>query len=346
MQSSPQLYIGIDVHKKSWSVNLRTDLFDHKTFSMNPSANELIRYVDEHFPGYRVKCCYEACCCGYTAFREFSEVGWEVLVVNSPDVPVINKQQIHKSDTVDCRHLCKQLQAGQLRGIYVPDEKQEQLRSLFRQRNNLTKALRKIKCHIKGELLYYGINAPKCYDNNNWSKAMLSWLQSLPWKYKTGQSSLQSKLRHLHFVYYEWLQVSNELRAYARREYKKDYYLLRSVPGIGPLTAIGILAELGDVRQFKKFDRLCSYVGLVPSVYSSGEKVQTRGLTPRSKQLLRSYLIEASWTAVRRDMALHEYYRSHAGKPANKIIVKVARKLLSRMWHVIKKERPYQCEVN
>ena len=220
------------------------------------------------------------------------------MVVNAPDIPVINKQQQHKSDKVDCRHLCKQLQSGQLRGIYVPDEKQEQLRGLSRQRNNLTKGLRKIKCHIKSELMYFGIKLPQQYDTNNWSKAMLGWMQDLEWKYETGRSSLQSKLRHLHFLYYEWLKVSNELRGYARTEYKADYYLLRTVPGIGPLTATGILAELGDIRRFKKLDQLCSYIGLIPSVYSSGEKLTTRGMTPRSKYLLRSYLIEAAWTAM------------------------------------------------
>lgn len=345
MQTTSQLYIGIDVHKKSWSVNLRTDLFDHKTFSMRADSDELLRYVDRHFPDYHVKCCYEASCCGFSIWRELSKAGWQVMVVNVPDVPVINKQQQHKSDKVDCRHLCKQLQVGQLRGIYIPDEKQEQLRSLFRQRNNLTKALRKIKCQIKGELMYYGIRLPEHYDNNNWSKGMLGWMEALEWKYGTGRASLQSKLRHLHFVYYEWLKVCNELRSYARKEYKTDYYLLRTVPGIGPLTAIGILAELGDMRRFKKLDQLCSYIGLIPSIYSSGEKHTTRGMTPRSKYLLRSYLIEAAWTAVRTDMALQEYYRRHKGKPSNKIIVKVARKLVSRIWHIIKNQVSYQCEV-
>ena len=345
MQNTSELYIGIDVHKKSWSVNLRTDLFDHKTFSMDADPSQLIRYVDRHFGGYQVKCCYEACCCGYNAYHQLNKAGWEVLVVNPPDVPTVNKQQQNKSDKVDCRHLCKQLQAGQLRGIYVPDEKQEQLRSLFRQRNNLTQALRRIKCHIKGELLYYNIQVPKEYDSNNWSKSFIAWIENLEWKYETGQESLQSKLRQLQFSYHEWLAVSNSLRAYVRKYYRKDYYLLRSVPGIGPLTAIGILAELGDIRRFRNLDRLASYVGLIPSVYSSGEVLQTRGLTPRSKRLLRSYLIEAAWTAVRRDMVLQEYYRSHSGKPANKIIVKVARKLLSRIWYVIRSEKYYQSGV-
>src|SRR5258706_1394529 len=109
MQTTSQLYIGIDVHKKSWSVNLRTDLFDHKTFSMNPDAGELVRYVDQHFSGYQVKCCYEASCCGYTASRKLSEAGWEVLVVNPTNMRVMNKQQQHKKEKVYCRNFSNQL---------------------------------------------------------------------------------------------------------------------------------------------------------------------------------------------------------------------------------------------
>jgi len=138
------------------------------------------------------------------------------------------------------------------------------------------------------------------------------------------------------------LQLSTSLRSYARKNYKKDYYLLKSVPGIGGIVAVGILAELGDLRLYNKFDQLASSVGMVPGIYSSGDNYIVKGITPRAKQLLRSYIIEASWQAVRFDPALQEYYRSHYGKKPNKIIVKVARKLLSRIHAVIKTETPYQ----
>jgi len=86
------------------------------------------------------------------------------------------------------------------------------------------------------------------------------------------------------------LQLSTSLRSYARKNYKKDYYLLKSVPGIGGIVAVGILAELGDLRLYNKFDQLASSVGMVPGIYSSGDNYIVKGITPRAKQLLRSYI--------------------------------------------------------
>ena len=77
----PQLFIGIDVHKKNWSVSIRTDLFDHKTFNMPSDPETLINYVNQHFQGYPVECCYEASCCGFFPYRQLqrSETGVEGL---------------------------------------------------------------------------------------------------------------------------------------------------------------------------------------------------------------------------------------------------------------------------
>jgi transposase len=339
---TPQLFIGIDVHKKNWSVSIRTDLFDHKTFNMTSDPDILIDYVNQHFQGYPVECCYEASCCGFFPYRQLSQAGWHVKVLNPSDIPQSAKNKDQKSDRLDCRHLAKQLHSGHLTGIYVPDEQQEQLRSLFRQKDNLTKVIRKLKSQIKAELLYYGIKIPLQYDTPRWTMELTAWLNRLEWKHSSGHSSMQSKLRHLNFVRQEWLALNTELRRYACTNYKEDYFLLMTIPGIGPTIAIGILAELGNIRRFKKFDQLASYVGLIPSIYSSGETVQVRGLTYRSKSLLRSYLVESAWVSVRRDPTMQDYYRSHKGKQPNKIIIKVAHKLLRRVWHVIKTGEEYK----
>lgn len=339
---TPQLFIGIDVHKKSWSVSIRTDLFEHKTFNMPSEPDKLISYVNQHFKGYPVECCYEASCCGFVAYRRLTEAGWQVKVLNPSDIPQSAKNKDQKTDKVDCRNLAKQLHSGHLTGIHVPDEQQEQLRSLFRQKNNLTKVMRKVKAQIKAELLYYGIKLPLAYDTSAWPSAMIKWLGDLDWKFPTGQYSMQSKLRHLAFVRQEWLAANAELRKYVNTHYTNDYRLLMTIPGVGPTIAIGILTELGDIRRFNKFDQLSRFVGLVPSIYSSGEMTQVRGLTYRSKGLLRSYLIESAWVSVRRDPTMQDYYRSHAGKQPNKIIIKVAHKLLRRIWHVMRSGEPYQ----
>ena len=83
----PKLFIGMDVHKKSWTVHFKTDLFDNKTVTMPAETEALINYVDNNFSDHWVSCCYEAGCCGYWIARALVRKGWEVKVVNPADVP-------------------------------------------------------------------------------------------------------------------------------------------------------------------------------------------------------------------------------------------------------------------
>ena len=171
---------------------------------------------------------------------------------------------------------------------------------------------------------------------------MKTWIGNLKWKYSSAAESMQSRLKQLEFVWYEELHISNELRSYCRKHYRKDYYLYKSVPGIGGITAAAMIAELGDIRRFNRLDELAAIVGLVPGIYQSSENKINLGLTKRSNHQLRSLLVEASWVAVRTDMALQQYYRQHAHKEPNKAIIKVAHKLLNRIRAVINSGIPYQ----
>ncbi len=340
--ASPKLFIGMDVHKKSWTCHFKTDLFDHKTITMPSDPDCLIDYVQKHFSDHQVTCCYEAGCCGYWIARKLQQLKWKVLVVNPADVPRTSKQGWQKTDKIDCRNLCQQLQHNNLHSIGIPEEEREGLRSLLRRRNHLVRQLRATKNHIKSQLLYYGIKVPEEYDNPNWSHQMKDWLHNLEWKFSTASLALSSRLKQLHFLWYEELDISTALRAYCRKHYKKDYYLLKSVPGIGGITATAILSELGDLRRFTRLDELASLVGLVPGIHQSSDRETCLGLTRRSNRYLRSLLVEASWVAVRSDMALQAYYRKHAAKEPNKAIIKVAHKLLSRIRSVVITGVPYQ----
>jgi transposase len=340
--SLPKLYIGIDVHKKSWTFHYATDLFDGGSVTQPPSAQTLVNWVQKNFTNYEVTCAYECGFSGYSAARYFKEQHWNVLVLNPADIPRPGKQKVVKTDKIDCRNICRQLKQGDLKGIFVLDEQQEQFRSLFRERDHLVRGLRAVKNHIKSFLFYYGITIPEEFDNANWSKGFIEWVGTQTYKFETGKLTMQLLLSRYEFMYRNNLQLSTAIRAYSRKHFKKDYYLLKSVPGIGGIVAAALLAEVGDLRRFTRFDQLASYVGFVPGIYQSGENTQVTGMNPRSKSLLRSYIVEASWKAVRVDQVLQNYYRSHTGKLPNKIIVKVGRKLLSRMLAVIRTETPYQ----
>jgi transposase len=337
-----QLFIGLDVHKKTWYVTIREEHLVLKRFSMEANADSLIHYVSTHYTNSTVECCYESCCCGYHIYRSLTQAGWTVLVVNPGDIPRRNKQNSSKTDKIDSAHLSEQLSAGRLKSIYVPDAQQEQFRSLFRRRNDLVKSLRKVKCHIKSMLLYYGISIPLHYDTTSWSKDFINWLHQLQWSYASAAQTLQSHLEEYSFLHQQYQRISKELNLYAQEHHNKDYKLYRSVPGVGPLIAIGFLAEVGDIRRFRGIDKLSSYVGLVPSIYSSGAKSYSRGMTFRSKQLLRSYLVEAAWVAARKDPTLMQYYQERKGCDHKKLIIKMAAKTLSRIYHVIKTEEPYK----
>jgi len=203
----PKLFIGMDVHKKNWTVHFKTDLFDNKTVTMPAEPLSLINYVAKNFPDHEVNCCYEAGCCGYWIARALKEKSWKVSVVNPADVPRNNKQDWQKTDKIDSRNLCKHLSDGNLKGIYIPEEEQEQLRSLFRRRIHLARNLRSIKNHIKSQLLYFGIKLPAEYDNPNWSREMKTWIGNLQWKFKSAAESMRSRLKQLELIVLEQVMV-------------------------------------------------------------------------------------------------------------------------------------------
>lgn len=338
----PKLFIGLDIHKRSWKAHFRTDLFAGKAHSMPPEPLAIRKFINKHYSDHQIYIAYEAGGCGFSAYRDFQKFNWECIVVNPADIPKPAKQTVVKTDAVDCANLSRQLKAGQLRGIYVPSIQREQLRCLFRQRSHLVRQMRSIKSRIKAHLCYFGIKLPDKFDNANWSKAMIAWIEKIPWDYETAAVCTGSILNEYDFTDGQVKYVSNEIRKYCRIHYKKDYYLLMTVPGIGPITAAALLAEIGDLSRFSNFRKLASYVGLIPGVHQSGQSLQITGMTPRANSILRSMLVEAAWVAARTDPVIQAYYRKHFGKESKKIIVKVAHKLLSRTHAVIKSQRPYE----
>lgn len=339
--AGPKLFIGIDIHKRSWKIHCSTDISGGKTFSMSPLPEGLKNYVDRHFPEHEVVTAYEAGCCGYHAHRCFESYGWRSLVVNPADVHRKGKEKHTKTDRIDAQLIARELKDGRLDGIHVPDMEREQLRSLFRRRNDLVKDYRRIKSLIKSQLLYFGVTVPEEFDNSHWSHGFRDWLDALEFEYTPARATLDSRMRQFRFVDQDLRDVSTQLRRFCKTYYKKDYKLLRSIPGIGGIVACGILCELGDLRRFRSLKHLSGYVGLAPGIHQSGDNLRTTGMTGRAHRLIRSYFIEASWQAIRTDPVMQGYYRKHIGKNVKSVIVKVARKLLSRTLAVIKTEVPY-----
>ena len=344
--TNPKVYIGLDIHKKTWTVSIQTDLFFHKTYSMPSKPCELEEYINKNFPNYEVYLVYEAGCCGFSVARYFLHLAWNVLVINPADVKIGDKERYQKTDDLDAKNLSKQLKSGTLKGINIPTETQDQFTSLARHRTQVTKKLKSTKLQIKSLLLFHGIEIPQEYDNANWPKAFIEWLENLKFSTVCGDLSLQGKIRMFKFIKSEYLAIASQMRAYCRQEHKEEYNLLKTIPGIGGFLASVIIAECGDLTRFNTEGQFASFVGIVPGMHNSGGKEKCLGITPRSRSQLRSYLIEAAWIAVRKDPEMQEYFRKHQGKNVKNIIVKVAHKMTRRILSVIKTQKPYQINKN
>jgi transposase len=123
-------------------------------------------------------------------------------------------------------------------------------------------------------------------------------------------------------------------------------YLL-TVPGLGWITASHLVARIGDWRQLGNVRQIAGFLGLVSSEHSTGDKIDRGSITRSGDSRLRNKLIQAAWTAIRKDPELREFYRRiflrHPPKLASrKAIVAVARKLTTRIYSVLKEQRPFE----
>jgi len=336
------LFIGLDVHKKSWSVTILVEGMEHRTFTQPPDPQTLYNYLQKMFPGGTYFSAYEAGFCGYGIHRELNALGIKNIVINAADIPSSQKDQLQKRDPVDSRKIARALEKGLLRAIHIFDRDMEELRSLNRTRFYLMRDYRRSKNRIKSFLQYYSISIPPEYDNNQWTLKFIGWLKQIQMKTSSGQDAFSSLILSFEYHREQILVLSRQIRV-RMREYDNELYnLLKTVSGIGPLTSSALITVLGDIIRFPHINHLSSFVGLVPRVKQSGETSYNGGMTFRCNEYLRTLLIESSWQAIRQDPALMQYYQQHLiNNKGQKVIVKVARKLLNRIRYVMKNRQPY-----
>jgi transposase len=334
------IFLGLDVHQKNWTVTLRLNRLELKTFSMNPNPDELCRYMTKNYPDGNYLSVYEAGFCGYWIHRKLSQRGFTNIIVNPADVPTTHKEKDQKRDPVDSRKLARELENGSLKGIYIPTEQQQAARSLSRLYFKAVKERTRIKNAIKSFLQFQGVEIPRVDQVSHWSGRFIHWLKGISFVEKENHYYLNSLLDNLQDKRKETLNILRFMRTTSKNNRIIAY--LKSISGIGFLTAYSLHSELIDIRRFKNLDHLASFIGLIPSISSSDDKEKQKGLTGRHHKHLRSQLIESAWVAVRHDPALTQSYNQYIQRmPKQKAIVRIAKKLLNRARYVWLNEKEY-----
>lgn len=343
-------YIGIDCHKKSWKVTILGEKYEHKTMSQNPDAILLSDYLHRNFPGGTYHAVYEAGFSGFKSCRILNELGVKCDLIHPADVPTNQKEKLQKTDKADSRKLARMLRSNEFQPIHIPDQKLEADRALIRQRFRIMKDVCRTKNRVKSLLYQFGIDIPENYtasQTRHWSKLYINWLREVEVVNESLRQTIDNYIRIGEYLRKELLLANRQIRELSQtKAYKNNYDLLLSLPGVGLITAMIFLVQLGDIDRFKRLDELCNYVGLVPRMHGSGEKMLTGKITHRGRKELKIMLIEASWDAIRLDPALMLKFNELSKRmKKNKAIIRIARKLLSRMRYVLQQQEKYELNV-
>lgn len=337
-----KFFIGMDVHKKSWVITIRSMGIQIARFTQPPSVEALVKYLEKNYPGGKYYSVYEAGFCGTDTHEQLCKAGINNIIVHAADIPTTDKQRKNKTDLHDSSTLADKLEKNEVHGIHVLTRDQQELRGLFRLRQQRVIDVTRANNRLKGYLMYLSIELPAELSKTEYlSKKALDWLSNLELSIEAGTLSLKTYSEELKYQRAQLSRITKLLREHINLHHARSYLCLLTIPGIGSITAMGLLAEIADFNRFKDPDEYCSYLGLMPWEDSSGEVKRTKGIQPRHNKFLRPLLIEASWTAIKNDRGLFAYYSKHAKRDSKKAIVKVTRKVALTARGVVIKQQPY-----
>jgi transposase len=360
--------VGMDAHKNSIKVAGfipgQTESIEWTEDTTPEAIRRLSRRLQRLAPG-EVRCCYEAGPTGYALQRQLRAAGIGCTVIAPSMTPVQPGSRI-KTDRRDARKLAELFRAGLLTEVHPPSESDEALRDLCRCRDDVRVDLLRAR-HRLGKFL---LRRHCIYrqTKHHWGTRHWAWLEELRFDDPVSQATFDSYLLAVQQLGERQHQLDQRLAEFGGQEpYREPVGWLRCFKGIDTVTAVCLVAELHDFRRFRSARELMSYVGLVPSECSSGERERRGGITKTGNRHVRRLLVEAAWhhrhrsalsvplkrrregqparvlaIADRAQERLCARYRrmSLRGKVAPKTIVAMARELTGYLWAVLHPAAP------
>lgn len=342
------IFVGIDVHLKTWSVSVALPGGYLKTHTQKASAKELFEHLNKNYPNGMYHAVYESGFSGYSTCYALRELGVDCIIVHAADVPTTQKEKVTKSDPTDSRKLARSLMSGELEGIYVHSKDNLDDRGLLRHRTMLLRQLGGIKSRIKHLLYNNGVAYPEEFaqKSKHWSRRFISWLQHDVQLLSETRVTLDLLIGELLYFRARILDVNKKIRTLALADrYREQYENLISIPGIGAVVSMCLLTEIDDIWRFSNQRQFASFLGLVPVMQASGDNCYIGEKTFRGNKNLGPKIIEASWITIRHDAELASKfgYLCNKGMKRNKAIVRIARKLSNIIFTILRRNRKYVC---
>jgi transposase len=361
MAEATNIHVGLDVHKDSITVAAAEPGREAARVvgKLVHDVNKLVKMLDKVGAPQHLHVVYEAGPTGYGLLRALRARGYCCDVIAPSQMPKRPAASRVKTDGRDSIALAECSRAGQLRAVWVPEPADEAIRDLTRARedgiNSRTKARQQLKSFLlRHEVRYAG--------KTSWNKMHYRWLCELNFGATAAQMAFTEYLLALQAADDRVQRLSQALQDSIRGwRFEPVVAALQALRGIELVSAVGLVAEIGDLSRFEHPRQLMGYLGLVPSEHSSGERVRRGSITKTGNAHARRLLTEAAWNyrfsarisrrAQLRQEGLSEQIRAMGwkaqlrltkrfaalkgrGVQINKVCVAVARELTGFVWAV------------
>ena len=362
MTQSSTLYVGLDVHKESIAVAYVADEHHAEVVSLGNigtrqcDIDHLIRRLQSKSP--HLVFVYEAGPCGYWLYRYLTHKGHVCWVVAPSLIPKKPGDRV-KTNRRDAIKLARLMRSGDLTPVYAPTVADEAIRDLRRAREDTIGDLKAAKFRLKAFLRRQDI---RYTGRAIWNPAHLRWLSEVVCPTPVQQIVFQEYVRAVTEHTERLQRLEQELREHVNTwRLQPVVEALQALRGVQFTVAVTLVAELGDLTRFDNPRQLRSYLGLIPSEYSSGDRRRQGGITKAGNTHARRALIEGAWAyrypaKVSRHLQLRletlpkpiqdiswkaqvrlcKRYRKlmARGKHASQVVVAIARELSAFMWAI------------
>lgn len=353
----PIRFVGLDVHSKTVSIAVAEEGREpaHHLSQVPNDLSRILKALDRLGPRECLQCAYEAGPTGYGLQRALKSKGIACSVIAPSKMPQRAGDHV-KTDRRDAVRLAHFLRSGDLVSVHVPDEACEAMRDLLRAREDAKRA----QLRARHQLSKYLLRHDRRWPRSNWTRRHLEWIEQQRFEHEAQNRVIEEYLHTVNEASARITRYDTLLAELVPSTEQADLIrALQSFRGIQLLTAASIAYELGDLRRFSSAKKLMSYIGLVPSESSSGDRTRRGGITKAGNGAMRRLLIEAAWAyrhhpreayrlkrraegvapgvraiAWKAQVRLNKRYRrlNARGKPKQKTLVAMARELAGFLW--------------
>lgn len=345
--------VGCDLHDKNMLIKVAHNLEEplQKSFNNTSGGREkmvsVLKKRSQAADNARIVFAYEASFLGFGLYDELTDAGIDCYVFAPTNIPRSVKHRRRKTDARDAERVLEVIRGHFLAGnkmptVWIPDLQTRDDRELVRMRLGVGRKITAIKAQINILLKRNKFRKPGKI-GNNWTKEHRAWLARSAGSESALSSgarcALNSLIRQLMAMEKEIACLDKQIKALAQtNRYAIPVRELSKLKGVGILTAMVYLTEMGDLSRFKNRRQIGSYLGLVPSSHESGEKGDRKGhITHHGSGRVTGALCQATWSRVRTDpieKAAHERIGKRNPKHKKIAVVASMRRLGVKMWHV------------